>query len=265
MKRRTKRRIFTIVATALLFGSIATATEQNVSKGYVNVNTRLNLRQEASMEAPIVDKLLPGDVVTIISEDSSNEYWKKVVTESGKTGYVYKDYIIAYETETTIDGEEIEPNQTTLISTSVITAEKSSSNRNFNMMRACQSINGLVLKPGEEFNWYGENGVGPATKENGYKQATVISGGKYVDGYGGGVCQVTTALYNCIDQLEIIPTEHYHHSIESSYVEAGMDATVAYPSKNFVFANTKNYSILFKAYTRDGAVYISAYKVLEKK
>ena len=105
--------------------------------------------------------------------------------------------------------------------------------------------------------------VGPASEENGYKKANIILNGKYVKGFGGGVCQVSTAVYNCIYKIGIEPTEHHNHSKASSYVEKGMDATVAYPNKNFVFINTCEYPIMFEAYTDEGQVVIVAYKALQ--
>ena len=82
-------------------------------------------------------------------------------------------------------------------------------------------------------------------------------------GYGGGVCQVSTAVYNCIYKIGILPTQHHHHTLESSYVAKGMDATVSFPGKNFVFTNTKDYAITFFAYTDGPQVVVEAYKILE--
>ena len=130
-----------------------------------------------------------------------------------------------------------------------------------------QTAKGIVLEPGEEFAWYStsktEGIVGPANKENGYKKAPIILNGESAMGYGGGVCQVSTAVYNCIYKIGILPTQHHHHTLESSYVAKGMDATVSFPGKNFVFTNTKDYSIVFFAYTDGPQVVVEAYKILE--
>lgn len=139
----------------------------------------------------------------------------------------------------------------------------SSSNRDFNMNLACSKINGMVLAPNQEFNWYGSNivpaAVGQATKETGFKEAGVIINKKPSKGYGGGVCQVATTLYNAIMQVGIEPTEIHHHSIGSSYVPKGTDATVAYNDdakycKNFVFSNTLDFPIMIQMSEENGNV-----------
>lgn len=250
-----------VIALALIFAVcssnvlVTSAMGQVEVKGYVKVASRLNLREDPNMDAPIIEKLLPGEIVTIV--DTENEKWTKVETDEGYVGYVSNDYL-AYAFNT----EEYE-----LLSVAVITkTDGSSENRNFNMERASRYLNGLVIHSGDEFAWYStdtrEGIVGPASEENGYKEAPVIVDGKSTIGYGGGVCQVSTALYNCIYKIGIEPTEHHHHSLTSSYVEEGMDATVSYPNKNFVFTNTEDYTIMFEAYTDGPQVVVAAYKVL---
>lgn len=257
MKYRKKLAILLVLLMTISSTLVVTAgNSKNQTKAYVKVTTKLNLREGPSTNCKVLSKLKPGEV--IIVENSTDNGWSKVKLEDGTEGYVSNDYMVIPD----IDLEEHE-----LISAAVITSTNSSENRNFNMAKACEAINGMVLKPGDEFNWYGDEDtqavVGSASKANGYKKATVISGGKYVQGYGGGVCQVSTAVYNCIYKLDIKPTEHHHHSLQSSYVEKGMDATVSYPNKNFVFSNTLDYSIMLEAYTDGGQVIILVYKVLE--
>lgn len=257
MKYRKKLAIRLVLLMIISSSVVVTAADnKEQTKAYVKVTTKLNLREGPSTRYKVISKLKPGELVIV--EESTDEGWSKVKLEDGSQGYVSNEYIVIPD----INLEEHE-----LISAAVITSTSSSKNRNFNMSKACEAINGMILESGEEFNWYGDKDteavVGSASKANGYKKATVISGGKYVQGYGGGVCQVSTAVYNCIYKLDIEPTEHHHHSLQSSYVEKGMDATVSYPNKNFVFSNTLDYSIMFEAYTDGGQVIILAYKVLE--
>ena len=226
--------------------------------GYVvlsSYSSRLNVREGASTKFEVLGKLAAGDIVHIVGEDENFYEIKFNLDSNPITAFVSKDYVVIPDKDT----EEYE-----LVSAAVITSKTSSENRNYNMALACEKINGLVLKPGEQFDWYGENGVGQASKANGFKQATVIQGRRYVKGYGGGVCQVSTALYNCIFDLDIEPDELHHHSLRSAYVEKGMDATVAYPSKNFIFTNSKDYTLEFEAFTDEGQVTILAYKKLSE-
>lgn len=226
------------------------------AKGYARVASVLNVREEPSTSSRILAKLEPGEIVTVFLTPGNE--WFKIQTAKGVVGFVKSDYLeIGYSK---LDSYE-------LISVAVITkTDGSSDNRNFNMARAASFINGIVIQPGEEFAWYStketEGIVGPANEESGYKKATIILNGEPVLGDGGGVCQVSTAVYNCIYKIGIVPIEHHHHSISSSYVEEGMDATVSYPNKNFIFKNTKEYPIMFFAYTDGPQVVVELYKVL---
>lgn len=260
------RKRFLILTALLLFISntiIAVAgnnTKEPDVKAYVKVQTVLNLRDGPSTNSKVLSKIKPGELVIV--EETFESGWSKVKLDNGTEGYVSSQYIVIPEMDT---------QQYELISAAVITQKNSSKNRNFNLAKACEAINGRIYKPDEEFNWYGdadrgiEAVVGEASIKNGYKTATVLVNSKPVDGEGGGVCQVSTAVYNCIYKLDIEPTELVHHSKASSYVEKGMDATVAYPNKNFAFKNTKDYPIMFEAYSEDGQVVVVAYKMLEDK
>lgn len=269
----TKGMVGLIAAFLLAFYASGTMKTEAMGEGelagYVKVEDALNLRRIPSMDAPIITKLAPGEILNVLLsssetiEDKEIEEWIKVKTKGGFEGFVKSQFLVI---------PKIDSNEYELLSVAVITkTDGSSENRNFNMERASSIINGMVLEPGEKFAWYDtkdtKGTIGPASKENGYKKATVIKNKKPVEGYGGGVCQVSTALYNCILKLEIEPEEIYHHSIESSYVEKGMDATVAYSSsqknlKNFVFTNTKDYAIKFESYTDGPQVVMIAYKIL---
>lgn len=238
--------------------AVAAETEVITLKGYAKVASVLNVRQQPSTQSMVIEKLEPGEIVTIIQKNDMNE-WTQVQTKEGIVGFVKSEYLqIAFS----------DSNKYELLAVAVITkTDGSSENRNYNMARAASFINGIILQPEEEFAWYTtqntEGVVGPASKENGYKEAPIIVSGKPKMGYGGGVCQVSTALYNCINKLEIQPIVHYHHSLTSTYVEEGMDATVSYPNKNFVFKNTKDYPILFEVYTDGPQVVAAAYRIVE--
>lgn len=120
-------------------------------------------------------------------------------------------------------------------------------NRNVNVTLAAGSINGLVLTPGEEFSYNGV--VGKRTAEKGYLPAGAYSNGKEVTETGGGICQVSSTLYYCslIANLEI--TNRLCHYFGVSYLPAGLDATVSWPSPDFKFKNNRDYPIKIVAYT----------------
>lgn len=112
--------------------------------------------------------------------------------------------------------------------------------RTHNIKLAAQALDGILLKPGEEFSF--NSTIGSISGKNGYKKATVIVGNRLIDDYGGGVCQVTTTLYNAGLKAGVEVLERYSHSVPVTYVKPGMDATVAQGFKDFRFRNSSNYS-----------------------
>lgn len=135
-------------------------------------------------------------------------------------------------------------------------------NRSHNVALAAKTLNGTILLPGETFSYNGILGNTNAAK--GYKQATAYVGGKVVPSYGGGICQVSSTLYNTVlySSLEIV--ERYNHSYAVSYVPAGRDATVAYGGKDFKFKNTRTYPIKIVASAKNGVVSISIKGIKEE-
>lgn len=108
--------------------------------------------------------------------------------------------------------------------------------RTHNIKIAAQEIDGTVLMPGQVFSY--NDVVGPRLKERGYRDAPIFENGMLVPGIGGGVCQVSSTLYNAalLANLEIV--KRSHHSSEVSYVPKGRDATVAYGLLDLKFRNS---------------------------
>lgn len=109
--------------------------------------------------------------------------------------------------------------------------------RSANIRLAAKKLNGTTLYSGEVFSF--NNTVGARTAENGFKQAKIIQNGKYVTGYGGGVCQVSTTLYNAaaLSGLEIC--EYHPHTLKVSYVAPSRDAMVSGSYFDLKFKNTR--------------------------
>ena len=133
------------------------------------------------------------------------------------------------------------------------TKHTSSEARNTNLTLACAAINGMILDPGEVFDY--NTVVGKRTAEKGYRYAAAYSSGKTVMDIGGGVCQVSSTIYYCtlIADLEIINRKP--HSYVSSYMPAGMDATVNWGGPDFTFRNNTNYPIKIETWVADGYVH----------
>ena len=134
--------------------------------------------------------------------------------------------------------------------------------RNNNLELACKALNGMILYPGDVFDY--NTALGKRTTEAGYKAAPAYNGGATVNELGGGICQVSSTLYYCtlIADLEIVTRTN--HSYVSNYIPYGMDATVSWGGPDFRFANNTNYPIRLEAYLADGSVHISIIGTDEK-
>jgi vancomycin resistance protein YoaR len=127
-------------------------------------------------------------------------------------------------------------------------------NRSHNIKTACEKISGTVIMPGQVFSM--DKALGPRTKENGYLEAPVIIKNELVDDIGGGICQVTTTLYNTALLAGMDIVERTHHSWPLEYVSAGRDATIAEGSIDFKFRNNTEYAMCVNAYTKGGTMTI---------
>lgn len=135
-------------------------------------------------------------------------------------------------------------------------------NRSVNVELASQKINNVILLPGEVFSY--NKVVGERTFENGFKEASVYTSSGVVNGLGGGICQVSSTLYNSVllANLEIIERRNHRYAV--SYVPLGRDATVAYGSIDFKFKNNRNYPIKIVSYAQNGVLNISIMGIKEE-
>lgn len=133
--------------------------------------------------------------------------------------------------------------------------KSSSANRAYNVELAASKVNGVILANGAEFSY--NDVVGNANAANGFKMATVYSGGKVTEGVGGGVCQVSSTLYCAVLRSDLEVTERHNHSLPISYVPGGQDATVAYDILDFRFKNNTGAPIKIVASCSNRTVTVS--------
>ncbi len=143
-----------------------------------------------------------------------------------------------------------------LISSFSTKYDASNLNRSKNLAIAAGKINGTVLMPGETFSF--NKVVGKRTIEEGYKDAKIYADGGVVDGLAGGICQISSTLYNAVLLANLQITERRNHSFTTSYVPAGRDATVVYGTTDFQFTNSRNYPIKIEASVANG---IASFKI----
>ncbi len=138
--------------------------------------------------------------------------------------------------------------------------DKSDVNRTDNIKLACSRINNKLVMPGETFSM--NETLGPRTHENGYKQAPIIFKNELVPGTGGGVCQVSSTLYNSVLLAGLDVTQREHHSMTLSYISPGRDATITESSIDFKFVNNLKHPICISARVTGNTLSIS---ILGKK
>ncbi len=126
---------------------------------------------------------------------------------------------------------------------------KDDSNRNTNIYLVCKALDGLVLQPGEQFDFNAI--IGQRTPEKGYKEAAGITNGVSGPEYGGGICQANTMLYHSVMEADLQVDFRVAHSWPSDYVDAGTDATVSWEWPTFKFTNNTDYPVAIHAWYGD--------------
>lgn len=129
--------------------------------------------------------------------------------------------------------------------------------RKVNVARGANKINGSVVYPGETFSVY--EAVSPFTKENGYALAGSYENGQTVQSYGGGICQVSTTLYNAVIRAELEIKERYPHSMTVSYVPRSADAAIAGTYKDLKFKNPYDVPIYIEGSANGSTITFTVY------
>lgn len=169
---------------------------------------------------------LEADIWTIL---------KTVEPEKGSIKSKYK-YVSVFETWTT-DNEK----------------------RNKNIELACKGLNGKIVNPGEEFSF--NNTLGERTEEKGYDFAPAYLEGQVIEELGGGVCQVSTTLYNAVFSAGLLTTYRKSHTFEPSYITPGLDATVSFRGPDYRFINNTDYSVGIRATYAKNKIKIEIFSV----
>ena len=133
--------------------------------------------------------------------------------------------------------------------------QESNVNRSTNVKLASNKINSVILLPGEEFSY--NKVVGKRTFENGFREASIYTSNGVTNGLGGGICQVSSTLYNAVLRANLEIVERRNHSYAVSYVPLGTDATVSYGSIDFRFKNNRKYPIKIIASSINGVCSVS--------
>lgn len=170
-----------------------------------------------------------------------------------------------YDTAVIPEFTEISPKRTSAqakeqyqVIGSFTTKTTNNKNRNENIRLAVEAIDGRILKPGEEFSF--NLATGNRTKDKGYQPAGAYRNGVLIEEPGGGVCQVSTTLYNAIVSSGLAATERHSHSFTPSYIQPGEDAMVSfdgYAGPDLKFVNSEQTTVAVRASLKDNTLKIS--------
>ena len=135
----------------------------------------------------------------------------------------------------------------------------SEAGRKQNVENGCSKVNGTLVYPGDEVSAY--KLTSPYTIENGYGVGGAYLNGATIDSIGGGICQVSTTLYNAVIRSEMDITMRYNHSMLVTYVEPSEDAAIAGTYKDMRFVNSLEYPVYIEGYCADNKITFNVYGV----
>lgn len=217
--------------------------------GKINASA-LNVRDNPGVYSAIVGWVPEGTYVAIVEKRKLDDFyvdWYKVEYGNNKSGWIAGKFV-----------EELEWEQLSTAKTS----SGSKTGRNKNMKLACDALTATIVWPGETFSWIAT--MGSCSSMKGYQLATVYVNGKKEEGYGGGVCQVSTTMNMAVKKAGI-PTNAKLHSLPVSYAKKEDEASVSYPNLDFSFVNTLEVPILIEMSANWGKVTSSIYVPIEGK
>ncbi|OLN28090.1 cell wall-binding repeat-containing protein [Desulfosporosinus metallidurans] len=215
-----------------------------------DITATVTQNQGFSLPTTVQAKLYNSDTI-----DVPVQWNPKVVDTSCIGSRVYNGAVDGYGKAIKLNLMVKEPMPISQYSTNF---DSSQANRTENIRLAAKALDGTLLAPGERFSFNGS--VGERTAEAGYKEALIIEGDIFTPGLGGGVCQVSSTLYNAviIANLEIL--EKHRHTLPISYVPPGQDATVAFPALDFKFRNSLDTSVLIRSTVQGNTLTFQLYR-----
>ncbi len=212
--------------------------------------------EDAKVESFDVERLafniLESKVGRKLDIDKAIEDAEKLLAEGKLQGTVSVQTEV---TEPKVSKEFLESNLTLISSTTTETT--GDENRNTNIRLIAEAINGLVLQPGESFDF--NSYIGQRTAAKGYKEAGGIFDGALRQELGGGICQTNTTLFHSVVKADLQVNKRQAHSWPSSYVATGTDATVSWGGPDFSFANNTEYPVAIHAYYANRKITVEIY------
>lgn len=199
--------------------------------------------------------IVPGQVGVVIDEEASADAIVSFVSDGWDGQDASIDLVV--ETDEPRGSEEDLAKVKDLLGSFTTDYSTSGSNRSGNVANGCSLINGSLLYPGDTFSVY--EAVSPFTADNGYYMAGSYLNGLVVESLGGGICQVSTTLYNAVLRAELTVKDRSNHSMIVTYVDPSADAAISGTTKDLKFVNSTDYPIYIEGYTHDKQITFNIY------
>ena len=253
--------LFEAVHTAYIKGDFTPIVWDYAEEPYVEVDLE---GLHASMDSQTEDAYYDEEAHEIVEEvigygfDLEKEQQRLQTADHGDTLTIVLDEILpeitAEQLNAEMFGDKLESRSSPYVN---------NANRTENLRIACESINGMIINPGEVFSF--NDAVGERTEERGFKPATIYGGeGESVDGTGGGICQVASTIYYTTLYMDLEQVMREPHMYQVTYVPGGMDATVYWDSGlDYKFRNNREHPIKIQANVDGGHVNITFWGVKE--
>ena len=247
------------------------------------LNEILSNNKEIQINAKLIEKEpLPIDIDKIYEEvhtEPKNAYYTKnpfqvfphidgVDFDLEEARQLLKEEKEEYEIKLTITKPEVTTNEIgteafpDLLSSFSTRYDASNYPRTTNLKLAMGKLNGVVVGAGETFSY--NKTLGKRTAEAGYREAGGYAGGRVVQTLAGGICQISSTLYDAVIYANLDIVERHNHMFLAGYVGAGKDATVVYGSLDFKFKNTRKFPIMIKTSIGNGVAKIDIYGIKEE-
>lgn len=192
--------------------------------------------------------IIPGRNGVVIDEEEAVDFLRKYIVSEWNG--VDCEVTLPAKVDEPLGSEEELSQITDLLGTFSTSYKTSGEARSTNVANGCRLVNGTTLYPGEEFSMYDH--IKPFSVENGYRMAGSYANGLVVESLGGGICQVSTTLYNAVIRAELEIVERNNHSMIVSYVPASADAAIAESAgKDFRFKNNTEHPIYIEGFCTD--------------
>ena len=225
--------------------------------GFIFFQTRNNTSSQPEYNAKRTSQNITNE--TNVTDNSNNEKIENNTVNNEST----EDNNQKSENTTEKDNSKEEtkkPKKETEIASFTTKIYTKDSGRQNNLTLACSSLNNTTVNNGQTFSF--SKTVGRATSRKGYKKADVFRNGDVVEALGGGLCQVSTTLYNAVLKVpDLKVTERHPHSNKVPYIKSGKDAAVSFGAQDFKFVNNTGNTIKIKASNTKNNVTIKLYKL----